>query len=52
MSDTLPESVREHYLSLENTASTCIQCGLCEASCPFDVPIMERMQKAVLLFGI
>lgn len=51
MSDTLPPTVNAHYLSLENTAQDCIQCGTCEESCPFEVPIMERMQKAVEVFG-
>jgi len=51
MSDTLPPTIKSHYLNLENTAQDCIQCGICEASCPFEVPIMERMEKAVLVFG-
>ena len=47
----VPESVREHYLALEQTASRCIGCRGCEARCPFGVQIAERMQKAAALFG-
>lgn len=43
-------TLREHYNSLENKASSCIQCGQCEANCPFSVQIMERMERAAKLF--
>ena len=48
----IPESVKEHYLSLTNKASECIGCGMCEERCPFGVPVAERMSKAAELFGI
>lgn len=47
----VPQSVREHYLSLEHTARHCIACGRCEIRCPFDVPVKARMQRALSLFG-
>ena len=47
----VPESVREHYFALEQTASRCVGCRGCEARCPFGVKIAERMQKAAALFG-
>ena len=28
-----------------------IACGDCEPRCPFDVPIIERMEAAEKLFG-
>ena len=43
-------SLREHYAALDHKASECIQCGRCEKSCPFDVPIIERMNQARNLF--
>lgn len=49
--DKVPESVREHYLSLAHTASECIACGGCEERCPFGVKVTERMEKAAALFG-
>lgn len=44
-------TVRAHYASLEHKADECIQCGICETQCPFNVKIMDRMQKAAGLFG-
>jgi hypothetical protein len=43
-------TLKGHYDALEHKASECIQCGLCESQCPFHVPIMERMHKAVEIF--
>ena len=51
MQPTLPQSVKEHYLSLGHTALECIGCRACEERCPFSVPIAERMGKAAELFG-
>ena len=48
--DKVPESVREHYLSLAHTASECVACGGCEERCPFGVKVTERMEKAAELF--
>lgn len=47
----VPESIRAHYEALGTTASSCISCQSCEARCPFQVKIAERMQKASNLFG-
>lgn len=43
-------TLRGHYDALEHQASECIGCGICETQCPFAVPIVERMQKAIALF--
>lgn len=51
MNGSVPPTVNEHYLSLENTASSCVECGICESNCPFNVPVMERMKRAVEVFG-
>ncbi len=48
----IPETVREHYLSLEHHASECIGCGACEKRCPFGVPVRGKMKRAAELFGI
>ena len=42
---------REHYLTLEHTASDCIQCGHCTSRCPFHVEQMDRMQEIAEYFG-
>ena len=47
----VPETVREHYKVLEAHASDCIQCGVCETRCPFDVKVRENMRKAAEVFG-
>lgn len=47
----VPETVADHYKLLEHHASECISCGSCEKNCPFGVSIMEKMKKAVEIFG-
>ena len=32
-------------------ASDCLQCGMCETRCPFDVKIRENMKHAADVFG-
>ena len=49
--ERLPESLREHYRALGHTAADCVGCRSCEARCPFEVKIAERMEKAAALFG-
>ena len=48
LGDTL---AREHYLTLEKTASDCVQCGHCNHRCPFHVDQMARMQEIAEYFG-
>jgi predicted aldo/keto reductase-like oxidoreductase len=50
--DFIPESVRNHYELLEHHASECIACGQCLENCPFDVPIIEKMQESAEKFGL
>ena len=47
----IPDSVMEHYKSLEHTASECIGCKGCERRCPFEVKVADRMMKTAALFG-
>jgi uncharacterized protein len=49
--DAVPESIRHHYSEISRTAADCIECGACESNCPFKVPVIERMKKAVYIFG-
>jgi hypothetical protein len=39
------DMAKEHYLTLEKTASNCISCGHCNKRCPFSVDQMSRMQE-------
>lgn len=47
----VPETVREHYAALPHPADECIRCGACEKRCPFGVPIMSNMERAVTVFN-
>ncbi|MGI6254131.1 MAG: aldo/keto reductase [Acutalibacter sp.] len=49
MQDQVPATVKAHYSALGTTAAACIGCGSCESRCPFDVPVVERMEKAQAL---
>ena len=49
--EEVPESVKSHYRALSVTASACIACKGCEARCPFEVKIADRMKKTAELFG-
>ena len=51
MHDSLPETVKQHYLALNAHASECLQCGVCESRCPFAVNVRENMIKASKVFG-
>ena len=45
------ELAKEHYLTLEHTASDCAACGHCDSRCPFHVPQSQRMQQIAAYFG-
>lgn len=51
MQESVPASVKAHYMALEKNASDCIACGGCETRCPFGVEIVNRMKKAKELFA-
>ena len=39
------------YSKLEKTASDCVECGVCETRCPYNLPIREMLKKASSVFG-
>jgi uncharacterized protein len=49
--DSIPGTVKDHYALLEHHASECLSCDACEANCPFEVKIIQKMADAVELFG-
>ncbi len=51
MHDTVPESIREHYVALDASAADCTGCQACEPNCPFGVPIAKRMEETAELFA-
>ncbi|MCL2367965.1 MAG: aldo/keto reductase [Oscillospiraceae bacterium] len=48
--EAVPPSIRSHYLGLDAAGGDCINCGACEARCPFEVAIMANMAEADRLF--
>ncbi len=48
----VPPSILQHYRALSAHGADCISCGSCESKCPFAVPVIENMAKAVDLFGL
>ncbi len=42
---------RPIYAAMESNASDCIQCGDCEARCPFGVQVIAQMEETATLFA-
>ncbi len=47
----VPETVREHYASLNAKAGDCVECGSCVKRCPFGVDVIANMREAKRIFG-
>jgi len=41
----LTEAIPKRYASLAVKASECIDCGICEDRCPYDLPIRARLKQ-------
>lgn len=41
----LGDWAKQRYGSLKATAKDCVQCGLCEIRCPYDLPIRQMLVK-------
>ena len=39
------------YGNLEKKASDCIECGVCETRCPYNLPIRQMLKKVKEVFG-
>jgi len=39
------EIIPARYMTFPAKASDCMECGVCETRCPYDIPIMQRMKK-------
>ena len=42
----------KRYMAMDKKASDCIDCGVCETRCPYDLPIRQMLKKAVEKFGV
>ena len=47
----IPQGITRQYQALARHGSDCIACGNCEKRCPFSVPVIKNMERAVALFG-
>ena len=41
----MKDAIPGRYAGMTAKASACVECGECEARCPYDLPIMQRMKK-------
>jgi len=46
----LPEWIRAYQLTVNTTK--CDDCGICEAKCPFDLPIREMLENSKRFLGV
>ena len=47
----LEEWARDRYAAMAKKASHCVDCGICETRCPYQLPIRQMMKKAAERFG-
>ena len=48
----LGDWAKNRYSALEKKASDCVECGLCETRCPYNLPIREMLKAAAKDFGV
>ena len=51
MQNSVPDTLKNHYMLLEHHGGECIECGACVKNCPFGVDIIGKMKQAKELFG-
>ena len=47
----LEDWAKARYATLAKKASDCVDCGVCETRCPYNLPIREMLKKAKDIFG-
>jgi len=47
----LKDWAKARYNAMAKTASDCVDCGVCETRCPYNLPIREMLKKVEALFG-
>lgn len=47
----LADWAKDRYSALPVKASACIECGLCETRCPYNLPIRQMLKDASRVFG-
>lgn len=46
----LQDWAKQRYDKLEKNASDCIECGICETRCPYNLPIREMLKNVEKIF--
>ena len=47
----LGDWARTRYANMDKAASDCVDCGICETRCPYNLPIREMLKRAAEKFG-
>ena len=47
----LADWARMRYAGMDKTASDCVDCGVCEPRCPYNLPIRQMMKEVAAKFG-
>ena len=47
----LQDWAKGRYLAMAKTASDCVDCGICEERCPYNLPIRQMLKKVADVFG-
>ena len=47
----LKDWANARYAAFAHKASECIECGVCETRCPYNLPIREMLKNAAKIFG-
>ena len=47
----LADWARGRYAAMDHKADECIQCGLCESRCPYELPIRDMLKEVAKAFG-
>jgi len=47
----LADWAKARYAGMDKTASDCIECGVCETRCPYNLPIRQMMKEVAAKFG-